>query len=147
MSVMKAARAGEADAHLSSTHRSPRAGAFRTRTPRLPPIPQWTGSSTTRRSHRVWTLEITNILIISERRGRISPEETDAFLGDLARLPIRIRHDADERVLLGLARKHQLTTYDASYVGLAARTGAAVATLDRRLAGAARAEDLEIVGE
>ena len=95
----------------------------------------------------VWTLEITNILIISERRGRISPEETDAFLDNLARLPIRIRHDADERVLLGLARKHQLTTYDASYVGLAARTGAAVATLDRRLAGAARAEDLEIVGE
>ena len=94
----------------------------------------------------LWTFEITNILIVSERHGRISPEETDAFLSDLARLPIGIRHDADERVLLALARKHQLTTYDASYVELAARTGAAVATLDRRLAGAARAEDLEIVG-
>ncbi len=95
----------------------------------------------------LWTLEITNILIISERRGRISPEETDAFLGDLAQLPIRICRDADDRVLLALARKHQLTTYDASCVELAVRTGAAVATLDGRLAGAARAEDLEIVGE
>ena len=95
----------------------------------------------------LWTLEITNILIISERRGRISPEETDAFLGDLAQLPIRNCRDADDRVLLALARNHQLTTYDASCVELAVRTGAAVATLDGRLAGAARAEDLEIVGE
>ena len=94
----------------------------------------------------LWILEITNILIVSERHGRVSHEETDAFLGDLAQLPIRIRHDADERELLPLARKQQLTTYDASYVELAARTGAAVATLDRWLAGAARAEDLEIVG-
>lgn len=95
----------------------------------------------------LWTLEITNILIISEQRGRISPEETDAFLGDLAQLPIRMCHDADERVLLALDRKHQLTAYGASYVELAARTGAAVATLDGRMAGAACAEDLEIVGE
>lgn len=95
----------------------------------------------------LWTLEITNILIVSERRGRISPEETDAFLDDLARLPIGIRHDADARTLVALARKHELTTYDASYVELATRTGAAVATLDHQLAGAARAEDLEIVGE
>ena len=95
----------------------------------------------------LWTLEVTNILIVSERRGRISPEETDAFLGDLARLAVRIRHDTDERALVALARKHQLTTYDASYPELAVRSGAAVATLDRRLAGAARAEDLEIVGQ
>lgn len=47
----------------------------------------------------LWTLEITNILISRERRGGISPEETDAFLGDLAQLPIRICHDADDRVL------------------------------------------------
>ena len=95
----------------------------------------------------LWTLEITNILVVSERRGRISPEETDAFLGDLARLPIGIRRDADPGTLVALARKHQLTTYDASYVELAARIGAALATLDRRLAGAAHAEGLEIVGE
>ena len=95
----------------------------------------------------LWTLEITNILVASERRGRISPQETDAFLGDLARLPIGIHREADQKTLVALARKHQLTTYDASYVELAARTGAALATLDRRLADAARAEDLEIVGE
>ena len=94
----------------------------------------------------LWTLEITNILIVSERRGRISPEETDAFLADLARLPIGIRDAGDEGMILALARNHRLTTYDACYVELAARTGAAVATLDRRLAAAARAEDLEIVG-
>ena len=94
----------------------------------------------------LWAIELRNILVVNERRKRIEPDDAEAFLRDLAGLPIRIRRDIDERPLLGLARKHRLTAYDATYLDLAVRTGADVATLDRSLANAVRAEGLELVG-
>lgn len=94
----------------------------------------------------LWLIELRNILVVNEWRKRIEPDDADAFLRDLARLPIRIRRDIDERALLELARKHRLTAYDATYLDLAVRTGAAVATLDRSLAEAVRAEGLDLVG-
>ncbi len=93
----------------------------------------------------LWAIEIRNILIVNERRGRIEPDEADAFLRDLARLPISVRHDADERALVALARKHRLTAYDAAYLDLAVRTGAPLATLDRSLADAARTEGIRLI--
>ena len=95
----------------------------------------------------LWTVELRNILVFNERRKRIEPADSDAFLRDLARLPIRVRRDADERTLLGLARKHGLTAYDAAYLNLAVRAGLPVATQDRLLAKAVRAEGLPLVGE
>ena len=95
----------------------------------------------------LWTIEVRNILIVNERRNRIEPDDAVAFLRDLARLPIRVRRDADDRALMALARKHRLTAYDAAYLDLAVRTGVAVATLDRLLADAVRAEGLELVGK
>ncbi len=94
----------------------------------------------------LWTIEIRNILIVNERRGRIEPDDSNIFLRDLTRLPIRVRHGADEQALVLLARKHGLTAYDAAYLELAVRTGVAVATLDRLLADAVRTEGLELVG-
>jgi len=94
----------------------------------------------------LWVIEVRNILVVSERRKRIEPDDSEAFLRDLARLPIRIRRDTDEPALLDLARKHRLTAYDATYLDLAVRTEAGVATLDRSLANAVRAEGLELVG-
>ena len=93
----------------------------------------------------VWSLEIRNILVVNERRGRIEPEDSDAFLSELLRLPIRIRRETDESALLMLARKHQLTAYDAAYLDLAVRASVPVATLDRSLASAVRAEGLQVI--
>ncbi len=93
----------------------------------------------------LWTIEIRNILIVNERRGRIEPDDADAFLRDLTRLPIRIRHDADQLALVTLARRYQLTAYDATYLDLAVRTGAPLATLDRSLADAARTEGVRLI--
>ena len=93
----------------------------------------------------VWSLEVRNILVVSERRGRIEPEDSDAFLRELLLLPIRIRPDEDESALLTLARKHQLTAYDAAYLDLAVRISVPVATLDRSLARAVRAEGLQVI--
>ena len=95
----------------------------------------------------LWLLEIRNILVVSERRGRIETADADAFLRDLDRLPIRVRHDADLRALVTLARKHQLTSYDAAYLDLAMRTSATLATLDGSLVRAALEEGVKLIAE
>ena len=94
----------------------------------------------------LWWFEVRNILVVSERRGRIEPADTDTFLSDLALLPIRIEGVPNGRQVVALARKHGLTAYDAAYLELAVRLGAPISTLDRTLAGAARAEGLDFVG-
>ena len=93
----------------------------------------------------LWWFEIRNILVVNERRGRIDSADSDVFLNDLARLPIRIESDPNERLVVELARTHRLTAYDAAYLDLAVRLTAPIATLDRALADAARAEGLELV--
>ena len=93
----------------------------------------------------LWWFEIRNILVVNERRGRIESADSDVFLNDLARLPIRIASDPNGRLVVALARTHRLTAYDAAYLELAVRLTAPIATLDRALADAARAEGLELV--
>lgn len=89
--------------------------------------------------------EIRNVLLVSERRRRLTPAGTEAFLRIIGRLPITIDVDCDERRLMTLARKHGLTAYDAAYLELAMRVGVALATLDAELERAARAESVALV--
>ncbi len=89
--------------------------------------------------------EIRNVLLVSERRHRITPTGTEEFLRILARLPIAIDFDCDERRLMPLARKHRLTAYDAAYLELALREGVALATLDAELERAALGEGVTLV--
>ena len=108
----------------------------------------------------LWWVEIRNILIVNEWRGRIESEDANAFLDDLGRLPIRIEWEpsAGEREgpaprkrqpgssrVMALARRHRLTAYDASYLDLALRTDGPLATLDRTLARAATAEGVPLL--
>ncbi len=94
----------------------------------------------------LWWFELRNALVVNERRGRLTETETAAFLGDLGRLPIRL----DERppnsgLVLALARRQDLTVYDAAYLEAGVRHSAPVATLDRKLAAAAEAEGVGVV--
>ena len=78
--------------------------------------------------------------MVAERRGRITAADSQRFVDLLARLPIRTVPDSPDRVLNGcvaLARAQQLTVYDASYLDLAVREGAPIATLDERVREAA----------
>lgn len=84
--------------------------------------------------------ELRNLLLSAERRGRIEKNHADTSLARLRRLPIRCPGDADDRHILELARRHDLTAYDASYLALAIREGCALVSLDRRLNKAATAE-------
>jgi predicted nucleic acid-binding protein len=93
----------------------------------------------------LWWFEIRNVLIVNERRGRLTVADTAEFLLGLSRLPIAADRDPDERAILALARRHRLTVYDAAYLELALRENIPLATLDAALARAARAEKVALL--
>ena len=95
---------------------------------------------------QLWLVEMRNILLVNERRGRIDAADADDFLRDLNRLPIRVRSDVDEHAVMEMGRQHGLTAYDATYLDLAVRADVPVATLDEALARAVKAAGLALVG-
>jgi len=93
-----------------------------------------------------WWFEVRNILLMAERRARISERETLYILDRLSRLRIVHTLRPEERAVLLVARRHRLTFYDAAYLELAQRESVALATLDGNLVRAARAEGIALVG-
>ena len=121
-------------------HRSSPAGCRPTR-----PIP----SRTSCRSVSVPAIrrfENRNILIVDERRRRLSPQDCAEALRLLAELDIERVEDVDEAYVLDLARRRRLTVHDAAYPELAVRTKRPLATLGRALLEAARREGVPLVG-
>jgi predicted nucleic acid-binding protein len=94
----------------------------------------------------LWWFEIRNILVVSERRKRITEAGTDSFLRELARLRFRVDREPDEAAVLRLARAHRLSVYDASYLELTLRAATPLATLDAALAHAAVTEGTQLIG-
>lgn len=94
----------------------------------------------------LWWFEIRNTLIVNERRGRKAEAQTTLFLLRLARFPIKVDRSPHEADVLALARRHRLTVYDAAYLELARRRREPLATLDRKLAAAASAESVPLLG-
>ena len=94
----------------------------------------------------IWHLELRNGLLIGERRKRISETESDSLLRTFDRLPIMNDEGwlTDRHVIMALARKRQLSAYDASYLELALRLHLPLATQDRRLRSAAKAEGVTL---
>ena len=85
-------------------------------------------------------LELANVLLYAERRGRISASEIAQKLDLIAQMPIETDPQTAARAwgeTLSLARAHKLTSYDAAYLELASRRGAILATKDKALAAAA----------
>jgi predicted nucleic acid-binding protein len=92
-----------------------------------------------------WTLEIGNVLARAEARELLNEAQSEAFLEMLSALPILVDEASAARALadtLQLARRHGLSTYDASYLDCALRRGWPLATLDTSLAKAARSVGL-----
>jgi len=88
----------------------------------------------------LWHLEVGNVLIQAERRGRITAAQIATRLELLASLPIATDGETDVlafREILTLARAQALTTYDAAYLELALRQGIPLATQDKALVRAA----------
>ena len=95
----------------------------------------------------LWWFEVRNGLVVNERRGRIHELRTSEFLQELARIAVLVDTAPVEAHVLGLARRHRLTVYDAAYLELAVRRSLPLATLDVPLAQAARAEAVQLIGE
>lgn len=95
----------------------------------------------------LWWFEVRNILVVNERRMRLTEADGAAFLRDLARLRVLLDRTPQESEVLRLARTHRLSVYDAAYLELAERNNIALATLDADLIRAARAEGVALVGQ
>lgn len=88
----------------------------------------------------LWSWEFANILVVSQRRGRITPAQAAQAAAIVQGLGLRVEHIAPEHVLsqvASLALAYGLTAYDAAYLDLAMRLGATLATLDAALIRAA----------
>ena len=97
----------------------------------------------------LWPFEVASVLATAERRGRIRPAAQAAFLERLRELPIEIEHRPAAwltQQILPLARKHQISAYDAAYLELAIREGLPLATLDDELRQAACSACVPLVG-
>ena len=96
----------------------------------------------------VWPLEVGNVLMVAERRKRLTEADTVRFLALLSGLPIMVEQETPDRMMreiVALAREHALSTYDASYLDLAMRSGLSIATLDTGLIKAAQKSRVDVV--
>lgn len=89
----------------------------------------------------LWHLELGNVLLQAEKRGRINSKDVGVRLDLIADLPIVTDQETTPRAwreILTMARNDRLTTYDATYLELAVRRGLPLLTKDDELARAAR---------
>jgi len=98
----------------------------------------------------LWYTEVANAILVAERRQVSDPQSSARFLADLESLPIAMDNASPHSLqtkTLDLARTHQLTAYDATYLELALRRNASLATFDRQLADAFRKAGGHIFGD
>lgn len=96
----------------------------------------------------VWPLEVTNAVVVAERRKRVSQPEIRRFVELLEGLTINedsLPVAGSMSNILPLAREYGLSAYDASYLEVAIRHSAPLATLDSGLEKAGRKAGVEIL--
>ena len=91
----------------------------------------------------LWWAEVRNVLVMSERRGRLTVAGTATALAEISALDVRLDYSPESALVLRLAREHRLTVYDSLYLELAVRERRPLATLDRKLRLAAEAEGVQ----
>ncbi|MSO14423.1 type II toxin-antitoxin system VapC family toxin [Rickettsiales endosymbiont of Trichoplax sp. H2] len=90
----------------------------------------------------IFHAEILNVIVVSERRGRINNNDIHQMLRFLSGLEIVTISYTNKEEILYLARKYNLTSYDATYLGLAINKKTQIATLDKRLKEVSVAEEI-----
>ena len=97
-----------------------------------------------------WFLEVVNVLVMAERRRRISAADSAMFLHLLSTLDIQVDQELLARAfdhLPPLCRSHGLTSYDAAYLELAIRRRLPLASLDDDLRKAASGLGIQVLGK
>jgi predicted nucleic acid-binding protein len=80
-----------------------------------------------------WRLEVANSLCMAERRKRLDAAGVAQAVALFTQLPVVVDPETNDHAAaqtLSLARQHALSVYDAAYLELALRRGAALASLD-----------------
>jgi len=98
----------------------------------------------------IWPVEVANVLVTAERRKALKVAQVRGFVEELSAWPIQVDTLGVDRAfqqVLGTAREHNLSAYDAAYLELAIREGLPLATLDEDLKRAARAVGVKIAGK
>ena len=85
----------------------------------------------------LWWYEVRNLLVINERRRRMTEGDSALYLELLSSYPIQIDPVEDEQAVFRFARQYRLSFYDAAYLIVAHRNSIPLATLDKDLRAAA----------
>ncbi len=96
----------------------------------------------------IWGLEITNALATGQRAKRISSSEILRFISLLEELTIKedsLSVASSIANVLPLTQKYNLSAYDASYLAVALRNNASLATFDLKLQNAARKSKVKLL--
>ena len=95
----------------------------------------------------LWRDEVSNAVVMSERRGRLTADQVKTLTVDLEDFSDAVEVDplmVRASVLIEAARRTNLTVYDAAYLELASRRKLPLATLDDKLWEATRRAGLEL---
>jgi Predicted nucleic acid-binding protein, contains PIN domain len=94
-----------------------------------------------------WSLEVGNGLRVGERRGRIDRSKLASAESLLTELLVDVVPVDIPTMLraVALARRHDLTVYDAAYLDLAATRGLGLATIDEQLMAACRKARVRLI--
>jgi len=93
----------------------------------------------------IFHAEVLNVMLVSERRGRIDSDDIHQMLKFLSDLEVVTMSYTNKKEIMRLARNYNLTSYDATYLGLAINKKIHIATLDKRLMEASIAEKIYLV--
>ena len=92
-------------------------------------------------------LEVANFLVQAQRRGSLSASGAQQALRYLQHLPITVDTSMHTQIftdVIAIAQRKGITSYDAAYIHCARTRGARLASLDKQLLAAAKAEGVEI---
>jgi predicted nucleic acid-binding protein len=95
----------------------------------------------------IWSLEIGNVLLVSERRKRITKEQRKTALYILNELPIKTDELTFKKAwfeTIEIAEKYNLSLYDACYLELSLRCNYPLATFDKNLKQAAKLAGVDL---
>ena len=91
--------------------------------------------------------EVRSLLVKAYRRQRLDQPDLEAHLDWLEALPLQNVGRGDPRVVARLALAHGLTAYDSAYLAAAVTSGLPLASLDKALRTAAKAEGVALLPE
>jgi predicted nucleic acid-binding protein len=85
-----------------------------------------------------WPIETINVLLVLERRNRLSSLQATQLLRHLHCLPVELKATQSSPIELhALAHQNKLSSYDALYLDIALNARLPIATRDKRLRQAA----------